>query len=37
MTITDPDTLLDIAGALDRLAAEDPSSAEVTSSASSAG
>jgi RNA polymerase sigma factor (TIGR02999 family) len=29
MTVGDPDTLLDVAAALDRLAAEDPSSAEV--------
>jgi RNA polymerase sigma factor (TIGR02999 family) len=29
VTVVDPDTLLDIAAALDRLAAEDPSSAEV--------
>ena len=29
MTIADPDTLLDIDAALTRLAAEDPSSAEV--------
>jgi RNA polymerase sigma factor (TIGR02999 family) len=29
VTVADPDTLLDIAAALDRLSAEDPSSAEV--------